>query len=275
MADQAADHQAAVYTFGTTPQAARRLALLAQVYGPGSRELLARWAPPSPERALDLGCGPGHTTRLLHTVTAAGRSTGVERSAEFVALARAEPMPGVDYVEADVTHDPLPVEPADIVHARFLLTHLAAPIRSVRIWAQAVRPGGRMVLQEVARLVSREPALGRYYELVAELQLYHDQALDIGLRLAEIGAESGLTVEHHRIRAWHPPVAAMAGLHVLNLRNWRADAFAAAAFDADELDALDDALLDIAQGRPSEPIEQDLAEVVLTRPQGLGSRGSS
>jgi trans-aconitate 2-methyltransferase len=254
-----------VYTFGTAPAAARRLALLAGVYEPGTRELLARWAPRSPEHAVDLGSGPGHTTRLLHTATGSRRSTGIERSVEFLALARAEPVPGVEYVEADVAHHPLPVDPADLVHARFLLTHLSAPIRSVRIWADAVRPGGRMILQEVARLVSREPALSRYYELVAELQLYHDQMLDIGLRLADIGAQSGLRTEHEAIRPWHPPVAAMAGLHVLNLRNWRFGRYAVAAFDPDELDALDDALLDIAHGRPCEPIEQEMAEVVLVR----------
>jgi trans-aconitate 2-methyltransferase len=53
---------------------------------------------------------------------------------------------------------------------------------------------------------------------------------------------------------------------VLNLRTWRTDPFAARAFDPDELDALDAALVGIAHGGPSEPIEQDLAEVVVARP---------
>jgi trans-aconitate 2-methyltransferase len=253
-----------VYTFGTTLTAARRLALLAGVYEPGTRMLLARWSPSDVRHAVDLGAGPGHTTRLLHELTRAGRTTGVERSAEFVALAQAEAVPGVQYVQADVTRDPLPVDPADVVHARFLLTHLSAPRSAVRIWGEALRPGGRLILQEVARLVSREPVLGRYYELVTELQLHHGQALDIGQRLAEISADSGLTVEHQAVRSWNPPTAAMAGLHVLNLRSWRADRYARSGFDPDELDGLDDALLEIAHGRPCEPIEQDLTEVVLT-----------
>jgi hypothetical protein len=120
------------------------------------------------------------------------------------------------------------------------------------------------VLQEVARLVSREPALGRYYELVAQLQDHHGQALDVGQELGQVAEDSGLPVEHVAIRPWHPPVAAMASLHVLNLRSWRTDPFASRAFDPDELDALDTALAEIAHGRPSEPIEQDLAEVVLS-----------
>jgi len=270
-----------VYTFGSNPTAAARLALLADVYEGGTRALLTRWCPASPGHAVDLGCGPGHTTLLLHRVSGARRTTGVERAADYVANARRmaaearlgaeEGAPdGVTIVEADVTRDPLPVEPADVVHARFLVTHLAAPRAAVRIWGDLLRPGGRMVLQEVARLVSREPALGRYYELVAELQAYHGQALDIGRDLGEIAADalapgSGLTVEHVAVRPWHPPVAAMAGLHVLNLRTWRTDPFAARAFDPDELDALDAALSAIAHGAASEPIEQDLAEVVVTR----------
>jgi len=258
------------YTFGTSATAAARLALLAEVYEPGSRALLGRWCPPSPEHAVDLGCGPGHTTRLLHEVSRAGRTTGVERAPAFVATARATAPAGVTIVEADVTHDPLPVDDADVVHARFLVTHLAAPRSAVRLWGDLLRPGGRLVLQEVARLVSREPALGRYYELVAELQQHHGQALDVGATLERIAVDAvapgtGLAVEHVAIRGWRPPVAAMATLHVLNLRTWRGDAFAARAFDPDELDALDEALGEIAHGRPTEPIEQDLAEVVIAR----------
>jgi SAM-dependent methyltransferase len=253
-----------VYTFGTSQTAARRLSLLADVYEPGTRTLLARWAPPEVVHAVDLGAGPGHTTRLLHAVTGAERTTGVERSADFVAMARQDAPDGVRYVEADVTRDPLPVDPADVVHARFVLTHLSSPRSAVRIWGEALAPGGRMVLQEVARLVSREPVLGRYYELVAELQLHHDQALDVGQRLAGFADGSGLRIEHQAIRSWYPPTAAMAGLHVLNLRSWRVDPYARSGFDPDELDALDDALLEIARGRGCEPIEQDLAEVVLS-----------
>jgi SAM-dependent methyltransferase len=254
------------YTFGTTPAAAHRLALLASLYEPESRALLARWAPHPTEHAVDLGCGPGHTARLLHEVTGAVRTTGVERSAEFAAMARADAPPGMDVVESDVTVDPLPVDPADVVHARFLLTHLSAPSRALRNWAGLLRPGGVMVLLEVARLVSRDPVLGRYYEMVAELQAHHGQALDVGQRLAEIARGSGLELVHDRVRDWNPPTTAMAALHVLNLRTWRDGGYAAGAFDPDELDALDEALVEIARGRAAEPIEQSLAEVVLLAP---------
>ncbi len=238
-----------VYTFGTTPDAARRLDLLAELFAPRTTDLLARWAPRAPAHAVDLGCGPGHTTRLLHAASGAVRTTGVERSPGFLAAARARPVPGVAYIEADVTRSPLPVEPADVVHARFLLTHLAAPRDALALWADVLRPGGRLVLHEVAALDSADPALHRYYDLVAALQRHHGQALDVGGRLAGLGAAAGLTVVHADVVAWRPDPAAMAGLHVLNLRTWRDDPFIADGVAASELDALDADLVAIARGR--------------------------
>jgi len=253
-----------VYTFGDSPVAAARLALLAEVFEDGTRDLIARWAPARVDRAVDLGCGLGHTTRLLHRVSGAATTIGVERSAEYLELARRDPVPGVSFVGHDVTADPIPVPPADLVLARFLLTHLGDPAGAVRLWAGMLAPGGRLLLQETARLVSREPALGRYYELVGQLQHEHGQALDVGAGLTGLAAGSGLTVVHSGLRSLRPPVASMAALHVLNLRTWRHDPVARGLFDPDELDGLDDALSEIAAGRAgSAPIEQDLGELVV------------
>jgi trans-aconitate 2-methyltransferase len=252
-----------VYTFGDDAVAAGRLDLLASVYEQPTRSLLARWAPARVGLAIDLGCGPGRTTRLLHTVLEPARLVGVERSPAYAALAREHlaDLPEVEIVEEDVTQ-PLPVEGADLIFARFLLTHLAAPAAALRGWGPALAPGGRLIVQETARLVSRDPALGRYYELVAELQQRHGQALDVGARLAELAAGSGLVVERASIRPLVQKPSEMAALHVLNLRSWRRDP-EAAHFDDDELDALDEALVAVARGGPAEPVEQDLGELVV------------
>ena len=256
-----------VYTFGDDEVAARRLDLLAQVYAPPTRALLARWAPPVVGLAVDLGCGTGHTTRLLHELTEARRTVGIERSPAYVTAARQhlDGLPGAEVVEHDVTQSPLPVEGADLVFARFLLTHLSQPRRALEVWAEALAPGGRVIVQETARLVSRDPALGRYYELVAELQALHEQALDVGAQLPELAAAAGLRVEHAGRRPVNQRPAEMAALHVLNLRTWRHDPMAG-GFDADELDALDDALVEIARGGPAEPVEQELGDLVAVVP---------
>jgi trans-aconitate 2-methyltransferase len=252
------------YTFGDNPTAAERLALLAEVFEPATRDLLTGWAPGQVEAAVDLGCGPGYTTRLVHAVTGARRTTGVERSEQFLEAARAVAVPGIVYLRHDVTVLPLPVPPAQLVHARFLLTHLANPADALRGWTTALAPGGRLVVQETARLTSATPALRRYYELVAEVQRAHGQALEIGDRLADLAIGSGARVLHAGARRLRPPVAAMARLHALNLRTWRTDP-AAGHLDPGELDALDTELTAIAGGAPAEPIEHDLGELVLVR----------
>src|ERR1700754_1705417 len=53
------------YSFGDSPTAADRLAVMARVFEPEMRVFLAKWSHLSPELAIDLGCGPGYTTRLL------------------------------------------------------------------------------------------------------------------------------------------------------------------------------------------------------------------
>ncbi|WP_182111906.1 MULTISPECIES: class I SAM-dependent methyltransferase [unclassified Actinotalea] len=255
------------YTFGDTPTAARRLALLAEVFDPPTRSLLASWRPEAPGLAVDLGCGPGHTTRLLHDVGAARRTVGLERSAEYVARGRAGLPAGAEIVEHDVTVAPLPVPPVDLALARFLLTHLADPGGALAVWTSALAPAGRLLAQETAHMSSADPVLARYYELVAQLQRHHGQALDIGARLADLArATPGTRVLHADVVPLRPAVPAMAALHAMNVRTWRTDPYAAAAFDPVELDELTDALDALAGGaHPTGPVEMGLAEVVLER----------
>ena len=81
------------YTFGDTEQASRRLRLLASVYEPESRALLGAVAEFRAKRsiglAIDLGCGPGWSTRLINEVLAPDRTVGLDSSERYVAEARA------------------------------------------------------------------------------------------------------------------------------------------------------------------------------------------
>ena len=255
------------YTFGDTPTAADRLALLAEVFRPPAVAVLQQWAPPSPGLALDLGSGPGHTTRLVHEVTGAAHTTGVERSATYVAQARTVGGEGIDYLEHDVVAGDLPVRPADLVYVRFLLTHLADPRAALAGWLRLLAPGGRLIVQETARLTSPHPALRRYYELVGQLQRHYGQVLEIGSALGRLGAGLDAEVLHSGVRAVDPQAASMARLHELNLRTWRQDPYAAEHFDAGELDAVAAGLARVARGEdPDARVDQGIGELVLQRP---------
>ena len=163
-----------------------------------------------------------------------------------------------------MTDCPLPVPPADLVFARYLLTHLSDPADALRGWAPTLRGSGRLIVQETADMRSSDPALGRYYELVADLQRHHGQDLTVGSRLRRLAEGSGLSVVHSAIRSVRPPVRAMARLHALNLRTWRNDAHARAAFDADELDDLSRRLEQLAAAAaPDAVVDHTLGELVL------------
>src|SRR5437660_1699925 len=69
----------------------------------------------------------------------------------------------------DLGRLPWPEAPADLVYARYVLSHLPDPEERMREWMTQLRPGGLLVLEENEWIDSRQPAFTRYLELVAEL----------------------------------------------------------------------------------------------------------
>lgn len=252
------------YTFGDNERAERRLALLAQVYEAPSRRLLERFSSPDVDVALDLGSGPGHTTRLVHEVSRARRTIGLDASERYLSAARAAAPPGVEFQREDVTAPTAAVAPGSLVFSRFLLTHVSDPVAALRAFRRLLRPGGRLLLQETAALESSHPALARYYELVGELQAHYGQELYIGQRLPSLAANAPYRVVHASIPRLEQPASVMAELHLYNLRTWRSDAFAQRTFDPAEIDALETRLAGIVDGsEQAEPVTIGLGELVL------------
>src|SRR5260221_11846563 len=89
------------YTFGDNDLAAERLRILARAFEPTSRAFLthvrasAYGSDGAAAHAVDLGCGPGYTTRLVREVVAAALTTGVDRSPRFLARAALRPAGGL------------------------------------------------------------------------------------------------------------------------------------------------------------------------------------
>jgi SAM-dependent methyltransferase len=256
-----ADH----YTFGDNPTAADRLALLAATYEPSSARLLRLCAGVAPRLAVDLGCGPGHATRLLHALLSPAATLGLDRSGDYVAQARAVAPPGVTYAVHDVAGAPLPVAP-DFLYCRFLLTHLADPGRALASWAKAAAARATLVVEETADMLSPHPAFQLYYRLVGALQAHYGQALHIGRTLDEGLAGSGWAVEIDAARAIPLPAHRMARLHAMNLATWRHDPFARAAFTPETLDALGAELKAIADGHVEAPdVRHVMRQLVLMK----------
>jgi trans-aconitate 2-methyltransferase len=82
------------YTYGDSALAVERLGLVARMFEPTTRSFVGAVTDRSPHLGVDLGCGPGHTTRLLHRVTGARSTVGLDRSEAFVAEPAGTSRPG-------------------------------------------------------------------------------------------------------------------------------------------------------------------------------------
>ncbi|HET7452618.1 MAG TPA: methyltransferase domain-containing protein [Thermoanaerobaculia bacterium] len=140
------------YIHGTTPEEQARLARLNALLNPDSLSALAL---AGGERILDVGSGLGQLARAMGK--ASGRRVlGVERddaqrqTAERLAREAGEEE-FVDFRVGDAARLPLAREELgsfDVAHARFVLEHVRDPLAVVLAMAEAVRPGGRIVLED-------------------------------------------------------------------------------------------------------------------------------
>jgi SAM-dependent methyltransferase len=140
------------YVHGTTPEEQERLTAMNDMMNQASLAEL-RLAPA--ERVLDVGAGLGQLTRAMARRTGA-TVVGVERSAEQIAEAIRQARAAgeehlLDVRAGDAEH--LPLEDHewatfDVAHTRFLLEHVPDPLEVVRAMVRAVRPGGRVILED-------------------------------------------------------------------------------------------------------------------------------
>jgi SAM-dependent methyltransferase len=248
------------YTFGDGDLAAERLALVAEIFDPVSRELLASAvAPgPGPGLAVDLGCGPGYTTRLVADVCRPARTVGLERSEHFADLARRRHSgPTVEFAVHDVTRVPFPVGPADVVFARLLLAHLPDPLGLVARWRSQLAPGGVLVLDEIESMTTPPGPLRRYEDLVVALVAAEGGAMYAGPILAQLGGGRCPEVD--------VDAAAAARMYGMNLATWRHEARRRDLAGDAELDRLADDLAELAEGPPGgEVVHWVLRQLVVT-----------
>jgi ubiquinone/menaquinone biosynthesis C-methylase UbiE len=127
-----------------------RQQLLAALLDPPTRAALGRLPVLPGARVLDLGSGQGNTTRCLAEVLMPVECVGVEFDASLVAYAQTRPdnPPGVRFQQGDATQLPFADASFDVVFCRYLLIHIAEPLRVVREMLRVVRPGGFVVTYE-------------------------------------------------------------------------------------------------------------------------------
>jgi len=224
------------YALRDNDAAAARLERLSAMFAPTSRRLLRRaMARPGAALAIDLGCGPGFTTDLVHRTLAPRRTVGLDASPSYVQ--RARDRSSLEFGVHDVTSTPFPVGAPDLVFARFLLSHLPDPREALVSWTAALSPsGGTLVCEETEWLRGHHPAVETYVALQRDFIANAGGELFVGPTL--VAAAEGLPVASDVVATLEPSGADAAAIFVLNLEAWRSDPYVAARLDPRELDAL-------------------------------------
>ena len=188
------------YLHGTQPDEQRRLSLLNDLLNAGSlREMRLQ----GDERVLDVGSGLGQLSRAMARAAGA-RVIGVERSAEQIAEAERQAAQAgeaglVEFRQGDALRLPLRDEEwgtFDLAHTRFLLEHLREPLPVVQAMSRAVRPGGRIILEDddhdLMRLWPEPPGFTKLW--LAYQRSYERLGNDpiVGRRLVSLLVDAGV-----------------------------------------------------------------------------------
>jgi SAM-dependent methyltransferase len=231
----------ATYVHGTDPGEQQRLARLNALTNPAFIDFLR--VPPG-ARVLEVGSGLGILAARIATSVPGVTVVGVERSTEQ--LAAAVRVDGLRYVHGDAHR--LDVEDAgfDLAYCRYLLEHVADPVRVLAEMRRAVRPGGRVAAQENDISLSRlDPPCPRF-ESVWSAFARHQQQLGgdpfIGRRLFRIFRSAGfedveLSVQPDVHWQGSPGFSVWVENLAGNVRSGREGLIAAGLASADEIDA--------------------------------------
>jgi trans-aconitate 2-methyltransferase len=243
--------------------AAERLTLVGETFASVTARFLEQAAPRRPQLALDLGCGLGHTTRLIADVVQPHRVIAIDRSESFLALAKENTEANVTFKLHDVTKLPLPGSPADLIFCRFLLTHLNEPQDLIHRWTLQLTTGGRLLVQEPDEIRSTNSTINRYLEILEALLDSRGTHLYVGRILAKMTDPQQIRRVIDRTTALPVPASRAAEMFRMNLKSWRDDGFVRAAYSSGELDELQVDLTALTQQR-SGTVEWSLRELGFT-----------
>ena len=261
---------------GRADPALRRLGMLAAIFSGPSRAFLtefgARFRPELPtgrcELAIDLGCGTGHSTRLVAAVLRPRQTIGLDTSAEALSAARSRTRnPDVTFLEHDACATPFPVPQPDLIYSRFLLAHVPQPEELLRRWAAELRPDGKLLLDEGTSIQTTHEPIGRYLEILGALLEHRGTAVDVAALLDVVDRPGlpGLRRCHSREITFRPPASKVAAMFRANMDVWRDDPFVATHVGSAAVEWVQTGLEALAGAPVREGVVWGLRQLVLER----------
>jgi trans-aconitate 2-methyltransferase len=243
---------------------ARGLAAVARTFAPTSRTFLAGARRPHVDLALDLGCGPGHTTRLIAETLAPHRLVGLDQFAPFLRLARSRLGAKAVFAQFDVTSESFPTWTPDLVYCRFLVGHLPRPQAQVTRWGGQLRRGGLLLLEEVEWIRPENPVFGTFVDMV-DAMLDEKQVPYAGPMIDTVPESPELRRSLSQIAVLSPPSAQVARMFWLNLPAWRHDPFIRERYPVHTVPDLERNLETLWRSRRRSEISWGLRQVVFER----------
>ncbi|MEX2304389.1 MAG: class I SAM-dependent methyltransferase [Bryobacterales bacterium] len=254
------------YQFGDQDLAARRLEVVARVFETTTRELLQRVRPSRTRMAVDLGCGPGFTTRLLAEVLGCDHVAGLDTSERFLGMAREQSDARLRFHRHDVLVTPFPEGPSELIFCRYLLSHLPDPRLCLDSWATQLATGGLLVVEEVEAIDTTHPAFARYLSIVDSMLRSQKTELYVGPVLDKLGEGPLLRRLHSRTRRLPVSNRDAATMFSMNVPNWKDRPFIRETYGDDSIGKLGAELDSLAGGAGSESeIVWTLRQIVFER----------
>ncbi len=199
------------YTFGTDRTAAQRLEEIARFFNPLAADFIREHVDGPVGSALDLGCGPGHTTDMFSSAIDCPDVYGMDISSQFLTMA-AERFPHCTFIEHDVAKTPFPVR-AEIMYVRFLLSHLRDVVDLVNRWTTQLTAHGRLIVDELEGVDTEVPVFQEYLAVNEGLVSSQGASLYAGGLLADGGYDAEILsnecveipVPNHTVATWFLP----------------------------------------------------------------------
>ena len=150
----------------------------------------------------DAGCGTGAMLSLFQKDCPDRNYTGVDLSKKMIEVARAKQMEGIHFVAGDCEDLPFPENSFDVVTCSMSFHHYPDPEQFFISLRRVLRPGGRLVLRDMASGSSLVMWLINHIEIPLVNKILHKGDVRVYSRndIQRLCDVSGLKLERYEVR---------------------------------------------------------------------------
>lgn len=201
---------------GYKPAEAARLLAQARLWDPVSHQLFDRLGIAAGWKVLEIGPGQGSLHLELRR-RVRGPVDAVERSAHFASslkgLVKRDGYGAGNIYQTDLLDAPLQRDTYDLIFARWVFLFLPDPLAHIRKLARALKPGGRLAVQDYHRdtlmLVPQPPEWAAFLKADRAFFASEGGNVSIGPLLPDLYRRAGLRLvdSHLTVKTGHPQSA--------------------------------------------------------------------